>query len=788
MVESHGLRSYRFRPISSSQSPEEARSFIGRLRRALRAAHGLGIPVSLRWSSDAAGPVCITVPDGVGTRWIQFGLSAAYELGQWQAVDRSESWGRGRATLRIFSGASSELPFPAPLDEAPWCETVLAELSSEHASVAVEWELQPSPNGPSIEHRVEELVPPGSRVVDLRSRSLPERILQDRQEARRTALRWRAKGQISIDPGKKGLDAAFRIGHLIESASHLDGGNRFVSCRAGTPQSLFRSATVLSEAELVGLFPPPTFPSSLSPAKDSPGRGRLWLGRDLRGTSLGLPVDSTQGRHLLVLGETGMGKSSLVVRLGWQAARWGSVILFDPIGDTAREFLAGLPESHAPRVSWLTPAQPGLTLSVLKEVAGTGEGNSARRDRLLADVVGALRRVRAGRYSDSSYWGPRLEEMLFQSLRAASYWPNSSLTLAERLLTPGGFGFRAVPECAREAVGDVRRRVDSSPQDGEGARRLLSEVTRSPLLRELLDSPSPTWSVPSAVSAGQTTVISGDAPAVGESVARFLLATVLALVWNAVLDRGGSAKTFLILDEAQWYAHEGVAEMLRLGRRFNLHVWAATQSLSSLPESVREAFVTNSADLVLFRGDPRDAREVARWVSLIAPDRLMRLCKGEAVVLVDKGAEVRWIQLPRPLPTSGSPERFVPSTATRPEPLLEAAPAGRVVVPSKEDSLSPTEPQPSGATPLIQALREVLHREGDGPELTVRLSDLRSKCSTDPAAAERWVRSGGRLLSSSGAMLWAGRDDSGSFWVLSRDRLADVLSEKGSTSTGAPIS
>ena len=519
----------------------------------------------------------------------------------------------------------------------------------------------------------------------------------------------------------------------------------------------------------------------------------MWLGRDLRGTMAGLPLDPRQGRHLIVLGETGMGKSSLVVRLGWQALHWGSVLFFDPIGDTAREFLSGVPEARASQVSWVSPAVRGLTLSLLGEIETSSGRDPARRERMVGDVVAALRRVRAGRYVESTYWGPRIEEMLSQAIRAASLWPGASLALAERLLTPGAFPSRPIPPVARAAVADVRRRIDISPQDGDGARRLLSEITRSDVLRGILDAEAPTWAIGASVLPGRITVVSGDAPQVGESVARYLLAVVLALAWNAALAREQPTKTFLILDEAQWYAHDSVAEMLRLGRRFNLHVWAATQSLRSLPESIREAFTTNSADVVLFRGAPEEVRDFARWVPELGPERIMRMPRAEAAVLIGKGSRVHWIRLSPPKLGGSDPIHFAPrfpnaEAARDPERPIRS-PAGEC-----EPASARADPStPPNEDPLARALRDLEAQAGSQAELTVRLSEVRSRWAGDPAIAESSVRTGGRTLASAGVLLRTGRDSSGSFWVLSRERLREMLgaqpigTRSGTTADSNPL-
>ncbi|MCI4353487.1 MAG: DUF87 domain-containing protein [Thermoplasmata archaeon] len=766
-------RTYRFRPVPARPLPEETRLFTGRMRRALRAAHGLGVAIRLRWSSDPNAAVTVTVPAPVGTRWMQFGLAGAYELGQWQATEGGNPTERLGERFVVTVRGASELPFPSAVDVAPWSEAVLAELGAIRAETVVKWELVPDPTVPPVTR------PPSSAsplpIGELRFRTLPERVLQDSAEARRTGLRWRVDGKISTEASEEGREAGLRIAALLEKASHLDGGNGFRCRRAKSPLSRLTSVVVLSESELVGLFPPSASTAFSSRSEEAPEGPHLWLGRDLRGSVAGLPLAPLEGRHLLVLGETGMGKSSLVVRLAWQAVHWGNVVFFDPVGDTAREFLAGLPAARAPTVSWVSPSVPGLTLSILGEIEASSGGNPGRRERMVGDVVSALRRVRAAKYADSPYWGPRLEEMLSQALHAASLWPGASLGIAERLLSPGGFASGPVPETARRAVADVRRRIEMYPQDGDGARRLLSEITRSDILRGMLDDDSPTWSVAASLVAGQTTVVSGDAPQVGESVARHLLAVVLALVWNAVLAREEPVKTFLVLDEAQWYAHEGVAEMLRLGRRFNLHVWAVTQSLRSLTDSLRDALMTNSADVVLFRGAPEEVRDFARWVPELLPERIMRMPRGEAAALIGKGTATHWVHLDPPRPGSTDPARFAPLA---PEVNFPDPPAGIVapaVSPSELSESGRTGPSTLAGSPLGETLREMAQESATGAELTVRLSALRSRWSGEPALAEGWVRHGGRVLASAGILVRSGKDPGGSFWVLSRQRLEGML-------------
>lgn len=776
---------FRFQAVPLHWGPEEYRLFSGRLRRALRAAHGLGISLEMRWRSGPTHAPVLQVGGGAALRWMQFGFAGAYDLGQWGAGETEQARTGESATLRVHLRGPSDLPLPTPIEEPPWSEPVLAELQGLASGISVEWTLVPDP---TISTSGSTRIPhPALPYGDSRTREMLRGSLPEPTRVLRTGPRWMLLGSVWSRPGSVSRESVLRIGRLIEEVSHRNGGNSLVCAPVASVSSIFRGAPALYEDELIGLFPPPVS-VALSPSpRVRAGPTNLWVGRDARGTSVGVSLDPGQGRHLLVLGETGMGKSSLVVRLAWQASRWGTVLLLDPIGDTAREFLSGLPPADSVRVSWLTPTLPGLSLSLLNEVRGRAGADVTRQERVLQDVVAALRRVRAARYADSSYWGPRLEEMLYLSLRAASAWPGASLALAEHLLTPGARVLRNVPPEARDAAAEIYHRIDAAPQDGDGARRLLSEVSRSQILRALLDADRPTWRMEEALARGRITVVSGDAPQAGESVSRYLLAVVLALAWNAVLGRKAPVKTFLILDEAQWYAHDSVAEILRLGRRFNVHLWAVTQSLSSLPESVREAFRTNSSDVVLFRGDPLDIRDVARWVPSLSVDRVMRLPKGEAVTLLGKGSSMHWVSLPTPRSGATDPLTFATSSRVeegeiRDEPEAEGS--------AEQPCASSTGLRlPAGEGGVLLGLRmiEMLGGEGGPPEQRVYLGELRSRWRGEPAEAERWIRTTGQRLSEVRAIVKSGRDDRGTYWIVSRIRIREYLAEAGLLSASAEL-
>jgi DNA helicase HerA-like ATPase len=477
----------------------------------------------------------------------------------------------------------------------------------------------------------------------------------------------------------------------------------------------------------------------------------LVLGREETGEPVGIPWLAAEGRHLAVLGETGMGKSSLVIALARRAAERAGVIVFDPLGETAGAFRESLPRTE--RIRFLSPLSP-LGINALEGLQSE-IADPATRERRLNDLIHALRRVRSGRYTDASYWGPRLEEMLQRAIAVAAEVPDGTLEDAHLLLASGGRGFRTLPPAAQEPANELAQRIRSRPEDAEGARRLLYEVVRSPLLVRALCRRTPELSLSELVAPSNILVLSGAAPQVGESSSRFFLSVYLALLWPTLLARTGASKFFVFLDEAQWFAHESLAEMLRLGRRRNLHVVLATQSVASLPPIVAEAVWTNVADFVAFRGSPEEAREFSRVARGIAPETLLALPRGRAAALIGKGESLRWIRTARSV--AGAP-----SSSDSPANGPARAPDGRT--PNSDEA-------PGPADSVSRSLLRRATSAAGGAILRIPLSELRKESDPEGSA----VRSIGGRLGRARAIVRVERGPEGTAWWIDPTRTISVL-------------
>jgi len=713
---------------------------------ALRAGHGAGARIRLGCDGGPESALRLSVDDAISERWADRVLLPAYDPGEWRRVSPGRRPPGGNRWVGRRRGLPGERVGPS-LELGRLLESVQAALRTGSRGASVDIALRPAPR-PAL--RFLDALRPTSRAPMPLGR--PARIATSAPSApspTEPGLLWRAAIDVSWAPVSASEAPGSTLAAIRAAWTALDG--RPMTLRKTSFGRRAPFGSLLTEAELPCLFPSGgSVGSDLYSAIDPPDGipvGRTWGGSTVR-----LPVESGQGRHFATLGETGMGKSTLLTAVAVRAARLGGVIVLDPLGETAATIREEL-EASGREVLWIAPGAPNVGANALAGIANALRTDPIRAGRELEDLVHALRRVRAGRYADSSYWGPRLEEMLARAVRAAAFVPGGTLEDAHALLASAGAGRTVLPPEAAPDGRELTARIQSRPDDAEGARRLLFEVVRNPTLAQMLCAREPSVSFGDLVQGRRIVLVSGSASAVGESTARYLLAAYLALVWSALLSRDRLEKTFVLLDEAQWFGHEGLAEMLRLARRRNVHVGVATQSLASLSEEVQEAVRTNVADLVIFRGSPSEARELERVAHGVSAAGLLGLARGEAAVLLGKGESVRWVRSAR-IPG--------PTTPRDPGTLGGYRP-----------------PEPSSATasgvPVSALWSELASRVGrlaPGELLEVDLQDLRLR----GVARDAELRALGGELGRCGAIVDRGRSDAGPRWRLDPAKLAAVLS------------
>src|ERR1700694_6053249 len=144
-------------------------------------------------------------------------------------------------------------------------------------------------------------------------------------------------------------------------------------------------------------------------------------------------------KHMLVIGKTGRGKTTLLKNIAIQDMHTGrGVGVIDPHGDFSRDLLDQIPRSRTRDLIYIDPEDQErvVTFNVLASVPRNRIASAA------AGIVAALKAV----WGDS--WGPRMERILYNAVAALIEAPNTSLLGLPRLLKDQKYRERILADVA----------------------------------------------------------------------------------------------------------------------------------------------------------------------------------------------------------------------------------------------------------------------------------------------------------------------------------------------------
>ena len=397
----------------------------------------------------------------------------------------------------------------------------------------------------------------------------------------------------------------------------------------------------------------------------------LTLGARTSGDFVTLDEDQRR-RHLYIVGQTGTGKSTLLLNLLRQDFESGAgVALLDPHGDLARAALEHIPRSRTNDLVYIDPAD-------IEWPIGFNPLSRVPPDLapIVADgIVSAFRHV----WPDS--WGPRLDYILTDAVRALLDVPGSTLLMLPRLLIDEPFRMRLVHRHVRDPV--VRaywlneyagytesfRREAIAPIQNKIGKALMT-----PSLRNMLAQPKSTITPRRLMDEGAIVICNLSKGALGESTAHLLGALLVTALAQAALSRADTPaderRVFhLYADEFQSFATESFSLILSEARKYALTLTLAHQYLEQLPIPLRAAIFGNAGSLIACRTGASDAPLIAEQIGLGSDNALLDLRNFSAWSrLLYNGSPtspIRFDLFDAPQPLRSSPHRLIATSRLR---------------------------------------------------------------------------------------------------------------------------
>lgn len=319
-------------------------------------------------------------------------------------------------------------------------------------------------------------------------------------------------------------------------------------------------------------------------------------------------------QHVHVLGQTGVGKSTLLASLILGDARDGrGALVIDPKGDLIADVLDRLPSRMAGRTVVFDPSDPAPPPSV---------GILSGPDPAFAvdSVVSIFHRC------FRSSWGPRLDDLLRSACLSLMRAHGSRATLAQvpQLLTDSAFRARVVGRLSDDLLRGFWAGYDELSPAGRSAAigpvmNKLRAVLLRPFVHQALSATGSTVDLASHLDHGGLVLARLPKGVLGEDAARLMGSLLLAHTWQGVTRRADIPEderpdSAAYIDECHNFLNlpGSVSDILAEARGYRLSLVLAHQHLSQLPKDLRDAVSADARNKIYFAASPEDANDLAR--------------------------------------------------------------------------------------------------------------------------------------------------------------------------------
>ncbi len=423
-------------------------------------------------------------------------------------------------------------------------------------------------------------------------------------------------------------------------ATRFIGQYRAFSFRYRLPTILTSNANILSVSEVASLY---HFPDSetaqpenlaishsrsiAAPAliKKHADDGKLdvVLGQNVHNGSIseiGLTQEERE-RHILILGGTGSGKTTMMQYAALQDIRCGKgMAIVDPHGDFAKTILEHIPEERLNDVIYLNPIdiKYPVGLNLLELPSGLSHDQLLiEKDRICEAAISVLRKV----FSDDEANAHRIESLFRNAIRTALEVEGATLFTVLKLLRNRVYRWSVVNDLKDEDLKDFWREEFGKAGEmqrvsmSKGLTARIDRFNSSEPAKRMLGQAKSTIDFENIINSGKILICNLSEGELIEDTSALLGTIILAKLKLAAERRTSITQTerkpfYLYVDEFQNFATTPFVKMLSSSRKYKLFLTIAQQSMAQQEEQrLTETILANVRTVVCFSsGSPADER------------------------------------------------------------------------------------------------------------------------------------------------------------------------------------
>jgi hypothetical protein len=318
--------------------------------------------------------------------------------------------------------------------------------------------------------------------------------------------------------------------------------------------------------------------------------------------------------HMVLVGKTGMGKSTLLETLMRSDAEQGEgFALIDPHGDLAERVRTLIPEHRQTDVVYFDPADEEHRLSF-----NLLENQSGHAHLAVAGLLTVFQKIWA-----PMFWGPRMEYIFRNALFSLMSTEGTTLADVPRILLDLSFRRKILANVTDVQLKEFwsrefeRYKPDFRQEAVSPILNKIGQFLTNPYTREILTQPKSAFNLRQIMDEGKIFIANLSKGRLGADASILLGSMLMTQCELAALSRADQPELarrdfYLYIDEFPTVVTAGFATVLSEARKYRLNLILAMQFVEQLVEDLRNALFENVGTLIAFRLGPESAQRVAR--------------------------------------------------------------------------------------------------------------------------------------------------------------------------------
>ncbi len=333
-------------------------------------------------------------------------------------------------------------------------------------------------------------------------------------------------------------------------------------------------------------------------------------------------------KHTLVIGGTGMGKSTLLEYSFVQDmnSNYGAALI-DPHGDLANSLIKRIPSERINDVIFIDPSNLDYPVAVnLLEIPKGLDDNAQAmaKDYITESLISIFRKV----FSDEDSGGHRIEYILRNVIHTAFSVPDATLFTLQKILTNDLFRTSVINQLKDDSLKDFwygEFNKAGSYQKVKmigGVTAKLGRFERSTVAKRMLAYPHSTIDFDEVLDMKKLLICNLSKGSIGNDTSSLLGMVILAKLqlssWRRAQTQSFKRSDYyLYVDEFQQFSAPIFTQLVSESRKFGLYLTLAEQTTSYQDESESSILLANVGNIVCFR--THSETDVRRLLPLYKP-------------------------------------------------------------------------------------------------------------------------------------------------------------------------